>query len=73
MYKQSSMRERHLNHVVAPELLDQVLIVYNEAIVETFKLALILACLSLIGCALMQHTSVKAAKPEPVVETAEES
>ncbi|KAH7310179.1 MFS multidrug transporter [Rhexocercosporidium sp. MPI-PUGE-AT-0058] len=63
----------NLNHVVAPELLDQVLIVYNEAIVETFKLALILACLSLIGCALMQHTSVKAAKPEPVVETAEES
>ena len=61
----------NLNRVVAPELFKQVLIVYNEAI-ETFKLALILACLSLVGCALMQHTSVKAAKPEPIVETAEE-
>jgi MFS family permease len=57
-----------LNRVVAPEFLQQVLVEYNAAIVETFKLALILACLSSIGCALMQHTSVKEKKPEQVEE-----
>lgn len=57
-----------LNRVVAPEYLQQVLVEYNAAIVETFKLALILACASSIGCALMQHTSVKEKKPEQVEE-----
>ncbi|KAL2069298.1 hypothetical protein VTL71DRAFT_15636 [Oculimacula yallundae] len=55
-----------LSRVVEADLLDQVLVVYNDAIVETFKLSLILACLSAVGCALMQHTSVKVAKPETV-------
>lgn len=61
----------NLKHVVPAEFLDQVLIVYNEAVVETFKLALILACFSLIGCALMQHTTVTAVKAADVNEVAE--
>lgn len=61
----------NLDRVVPPEFLEQVLVVYNNAIMETFKLALILACISSIGCALMMHTSVKEKKPESTEELVE--
>jgi hypothetical protein len=48
-----------LRDMVAPEVLPQVLVEYNASIVQTFRLALVLACISLIGALGMEWKSVK--------------
>ncbi|KAL1604784.1 hypothetical protein SLS60_004324 [Paraconiothyrium brasiliense] len=49
----------HLRELVGPEFLPQVLVAYNASIVQTFRLALVLACVSLIGALGMEWKSVK--------------
>jgi hypothetical protein len=48
-----------LKHLVQPEFLNKVQIAYNEALVKTFEIALILACISFLAAAGMQWRSVK--------------
>lgn len=48
-----------LRNVVPPMYLGEVLVAYNAAIVKTFQIALITACLSLLGAAGMEWKSVK--------------
>ena len=38
-----------LRSVIDPAMLPQVLVIYNDAIVKTFQLGLILSCLSIFG------------------------
>lgn len=49
----------HLREAVGPEFLPDVLVAYNASIVQTFRLALVLACVSLIGALGMEWKSVK--------------
>ena len=49
----------NLRHVVDPQHLPQVLVEYNAAIIKTFQLGLILACLSIIGALGVEWKSVK--------------
>jgi MFS family permease len=49
----------HLRDVVGPEWLPQVLVEYNNAIVQTFRLALVLSCISIIGALGMEWKSTK--------------
>ncbi|TVY93799.1 Efflux pump [Lachnellula willkommii] len=52
----------NLRNVVGPENLHQVLVGYNDALVRTFKLGLIMSCLSIIGAVGVEWKSVKAKK-----------
>ncbi|KLJ12377.1 hypothetical protein EMPG_09542 [Blastomyces silverae] len=47
------------NRIRSPEILDLVLDQYNDALIETFQVALALACLSLLGGLAMEWRSVK--------------
>ena len=51
-----------LRAVVDPTRLHEVLVVYNEAIVKTFQLGLILSCLSILGAAGVEWKSMKASQ-----------
>ena len=51
-----------LRAVVDPTRLHEVLVVYNEAIVKTFQLGLILSCLSILGAAGVEWRSMKASQ-----------
>ena len=42
-----------------PTYLADVLVAYNAAIVKTFQIGLVMACLSVIGAAGMEWKSVK--------------
>lgn len=48
-----------LRNVVPPEFLGEVLVAYNAAIVKTFQIGLITACLSILGAVGMEWRSVK--------------
>jgi hypothetical protein len=49
----------HLRDIVGPEYLPQVLVEYNASLVQTFRLALVLAYVSLIGALGMEWKSGK--------------
>ncbi|KAH7357209.1 major facilitator superfamily transporter [Rhexocercosporidium sp. MPI-PUGE-AT-0058] len=51
-------------------VLDQVKVVYNDAIVWTFRVALIMICLSLFGAVFMEWKSVKKASQDNKTEAA---
>jgi hypothetical protein len=48
-----------LRTLVGPDRLPEVLVLYNEAIVKTFQIALVLSCLSIIVALGMEWKSVK--------------
>lgn len=48
--------------VVDPARLPEVLVVYNDAIVKTFQLGLILSCLSTLGAVGVEWKSIKASQ-----------
>ncbi|KAF2835490.1 MFS general substrate transporter [Patellaria atrata CBS 101060] len=52
-----------LRHVVDSSLLDLVLNVYNDALTDVFKVALVLGCCSLVGAVAMEWVSVKGKRP----------
>ncbi|OJD23946.1 hypothetical protein ACJ73_04698 [Blastomyces percursus] len=47
------------NHIKSPQILDQVLDQYNDALIEAFQVALALACVSLLGGLAMEWRSVR--------------
>ena len=49
----------NLRSVVDPAMLPQVLVAYNDAIVKTFQLGLIMSCLSVLGAVGVEWKSVK--------------
>jgi len=49
----------NLKSVVPADLLPAVLVAYNNAVVKTFEMALILACISIVGAAFMEHIPVR--------------
>ncbi|TPX22282.1 hypothetical protein DIZ76_014150 [Coccidioides immitis] len=51
-----------LRRVVDPDYLPQVLVVYNDAILRTFQVGLILSCLSILGAVGIEWRSVKGKK-----------
>ena len=51
-----------LRAVVDPTKLPEILVVYNDAIVKTFQLGLILSCLSILGAAGVEWKSMKASQ-----------
>lgn len=51
-----------LRAVVDPTRLHEVLVIYNDAIVKTFQLGLILSCLSIFGAAGVEWKSMKASQ-----------
>ena len=51
-----------LRSYVPPHFLNVTIAVYNDAVTKTFKVALILSCLSIIGAAGMEWKSIKASK-----------
>ncbi|KAJ7460118.1 DHA14-like major facilitator [Mycena galericulata] len=53
-----------LKDAVAPEFLDAVLFVYNEALVAAFYVSVAMACLSLAGALVIEWRSVKGKKME---------
>ncbi|KAH8585419.1 major facilitator superfamily domain-containing protein, partial [Bisporella sp. PMI_857] len=53
----------NLRNVVGSEDLPQVLVGYNDALVLTFQLGMIMSCLSVIGAVGVEWKSVKAKKP----------
>ncbi|KAI9744720.1 MAG: hypothetical protein M1818_001645 [Claussenomyces sp. TS43310] len=48
-----------LRHYVSPDLLPAVLVAYNHALDSVFRVALVLACISLLGALLTEWKSVK--------------
>ncbi|KZP00733.1 MFS aflatoxin efflux pump [Calocera viscosa TUFC12733] len=53
-----------LHNLVPQQYLAAVLVAYNDAITEAFKVALVLACLSAPAALFMEWKSVKKAKPD---------
>jgi hypothetical protein len=53
----------NLRNVVDPQLLPQVLTEYNAAIIKTFEVGLILACISIFGAVGIEWRSIKGQKP----------
>ncbi|KAI1377468.1 putative MFS aflatoxin efflux pump [Hypoxylon crocopeplum] len=53
-----------LSSSLPPELLGPVLVAYNEALREVFRLGLCLSCLTIFGSASMEWRSVKEKKPK---------
>jgi len=49
----------HLREVVGPDYLPQLLVHYNDSIVQTFRLAVVLSCVSIIGALGMQWKNLK--------------
>ena len=49
----------NLRNVVGPEHLAQVLVEYNDAIVQTFRLGMIMSCISIVGALGVEWRSVK--------------
>lgn len=52
----------NLRNIVEPQYLAEVLVEYNAAILKTFQLGLILACLSVLGSVGVEWRSVKGKK-----------
>ena len=48
-----------LRHIVPPQAVDQVLVVYNAALVKAYQVGLIMSCISVIGPAGMKWVSLK--------------
>ena len=59
-----------IRNVVPPELLPQVLDVYNTAIVSAFYVGTALACATVVGAVLMPWTSIKKQKQKKVESSA---
>ncbi|OTA61029.1 putative MFS aflatoxin efflux pump [Hypoxylon sp. EC38] len=55
-----------LSSSLPPELLGPVLVAYNEALRETFRLGLCLSCLTILGSAMIEWKSVKQKPKGPV-------
>jgi MFS family permease len=55
-----------VRRLVAPEFLQVILQAYNEALVETYKVGLITACLSILGAFGMEWVNVKGRQLEGV-------
>ncbi|KAH7140952.1 major facilitator superfamily domain-containing protein [Dactylonectria macrodidyma] len=51
--------------MVDPEMLPQVLVAYNDALVKTFQLGLILSCLSVLGAIGVEWKSIKGKEMAP--------
>ncbi|KAK8055192.1 MFS general substrate transporter [Apiospora rasikravindrae] len=51
-----------------PAALAQVKVVYNDSLVKTFQLSLIMVCLAALGAAGVEFKSLKAPKPAPADE-----
>ncbi|KAG6985279.1 MFS-type efflux pump MFS1, partial [Physcia stellaris] len=54
----------NIQHAVPAEYLHGVLVVYNDGIVQVFKLVLAMSCLTSIGSIMMEWRSVKAKQTE---------
>ena len=48
-----------LRQIVDPARLPEVLVAYNDAIVKTFEIALIMGCLSILGAVLVEWRNIK--------------
>jgi MFS family permease len=62
----SSAGATGLRGVVPSQYLEQVLVVYNEALVKTFQVALIMSCLTLLGAVGVEWRSVKGKELTPM-------
>lgn len=56
----------NIRALVPPEALDQVLVAYNDALTRAFQIALIMACISIVGAIFMEWKSVKGKKVDAV-------
>lgn len=59
--------------VVPPQYLDQVVAAYNHALQDTFRVALVLSCLSVLAAAMMEWKSVKAPSQAPGAQKDEQT
>lgn len=55
-----------LRDVVGSQYLDQVLVIYNEALVKTFQVTLIMSCLTVLGAVGVEWKSVKGKDLTPI-------
>lgn len=55
-----------IRHLVDPSRLPEVLVAYNDALVKTFQIALIMSCLSILGAVGIEWKSMKGKKVETV-------